>query len=165
MERMRASISQTVQRVQGRGLVIQPPKSAKGRRSISLDPETVGLLRTHRVSQLENKLRIGEAYRDKDLVFAGSQGNPLEPSALTKSFIRLVKDAGARHVRLHDLRHFHATLMLQEGIHPKVVQERLGHSTISVTLDTYSHVIPGLQEQAAMTFANAMDSAERNATG
>ena len=88
--------------------------------------------------------------------FAGPLGDLLDPSVFTRNFEKLAAEAGLPKTRLHDLRHFHATLLLREGTHPKVVQERLGHSQISITLDTYSHVVPGLQEKAATTFAEAM---------
>lgn len=96
-------------------------------------------------------------------MFPGPLGDPLDPSVLTRNFEKLARKAGLTRVRLHDLRHFHATLLLQTGTHPKIVQERLGHSSISITLDTYSHVVPGLQEQAAITFAAAMQKAQGTA--
>jgi integrase len=84
---------------------------------------------------------------------------------LTRNFEILVKKAGLRRMRLHDLRHFHATVLLQAGTHPKIVSERLGHSSIAIILDTYSHVVPGLQEQAAQAFATAMDRAKLGHVG
>lgn len=87
-----------------------------------------------------------------DLVFSREDGSPLRPNALTSAWIRLAKRAGLQGIRLHDARHTHASLMLRQGIHPKIVQERLGHSIIAITLDTYSHVTPGLQEAAANKF-------------
>lgn len=156
LDRSTVSIVQTAQRLAGRGTIMQPPKSAKGRRAIVLDPETVAVLRTHRAKQAEHRLRLGEAFEDWDLVFAGPLGGPIDQSVVSRTFDRLKKEVGLTAVRLHDLRHFHATLLLKEGIHPKVVQERLGHATISITLDTYSHVLPGLQERAADAFASAM---------
>ena len=156
-----ASIVQTLHRVLGRGLVIQPPKSAKGRRAIALDAETLAVLRAHRTQQLEHRLRMGEAYQDQGLVFADPLGRPLDPNEATRTFRTLARRTGLEGVRLHDLRHFHASALLQAGTHPKIVQERLGHATISVTLDTYSHVLPGLQEQAATAFATIMSKAKR----
>jgi integrase len=90
-------------------------------------------------------------------------GKPLDPSALTHAWARIAKQSNIPGVRLHDLRHFHATLLLQRGTHPKIVQERLGHSSIAITLDTYSHVVPGLQEKAASTFAEAMEEGKNHA--
>lgn len=157
LERGTASIVQTLHRVRGQGMMFLPPKSAKGRRAIALDEDTVKLLKCHRAAQAESRLRLGEVYEDNGLVFAGPLGKPLDPSVLTRTWERLARKAGLGPVRLHDLRHFHATMLLRQGVHPKVVQERLGHATISVTLDTYSHVVPGMQQAAAEAFAQAMN--------
>ena len=143
--------------------MLQPPKSRKGRRAISLDAETVELLREHQGQQILYKVDLGEAYRDNGLVFPGPLGEPLDPSVLTRNFEKLARKAGLSGIRLHDLRHFHATLLLQAGTHPKVVQERLGHASISVTLDTYSHVLPGLQEKAASALADPMEQVQKQA--
>jgi integrase len=98
--------------------------------------------------------------KGRGLVFPNVLGGPLDPSVLTRNFEKLVRNVGLTNVRLHDLRYFHATLLLKAGTHPKIVQERLGHSSIMVTLDTYSHVVPGLQEKAASGFAKAMEEAQ-----
>ncbi|HEX2469205.1 MAG TPA: site-specific integrase [Candidatus Limnocylindrales bacterium] len=89
------------------------------------------------------------AYQDRDLVFATGIGTPLEPGNVLRTWRRIVTKAGLPGLRIHDLRHGHATLMLGQGVHPKVVSERLGHASINITLDTYSHVLPGLQAAAA----------------
>lgn len=157
MERGAASIVQTLHRVNGQGIVVLPPKSAKGRRAIALDQHTVALLRRHRTAQAERRLRLGDVYQNNGLVFAGPLGKPLDPATLTHVWQRVARKSGLSGVRLHDLRHFHATMLLSQGVHPKVVQERLGHATISITLDTYSHVVPGMQEAAAEAFAQAMN--------
>ncbi|MBE0481465.1 MAG: site-specific integrase, partial [Dehalococcoidia bacterium] len=81
-----------------------------------------------------------------------------KPDTISQAFLRISRLAGLKGVRLHDLRHSHATLLLQQGVHPKIVQERLGHATIAVTLDTYSHVLPGLQEAAAMAFEKGLQT-------
>ena len=156
VDRRMLSVVQTLQRVRGQGIVIQPPKTKKGRRAIALDLDTVSVLKAHRVRQLEHRLQLADIWEDQGLVFPGHEGRPLDPSVLTHTFQRLVKKAGISRVRLHDLRHFHASLLLKEGTHPKVVQERLGHATISITLDTYNHVIPSLQAEAADVFAGTM---------
>ena len=93
-------------------------------------------------------------------MFPGSLGGPIDPSVLTRTFEKLVRRIDLTATRLHDLRHFHATLLLQQGTNPKVVQERLGHSSFAITMDTYSHVAPGLQKQAAQDFALAMGKAK-----
>lgn len=129
------------------------PKTAKGRRALALDAATVAALRAHRATQAEGRLALGAGYQDEALVFARADGTPLHPEAVSEAFARAVKAAGLRRIRLHDLRHTWATLALQAGVNPKVVSDRLGHATVSFTLDTYSHVMPGLQEEAAMTVA------------
>ncbi len=106
-------------------------------------------LRKHRVAQNAERLRAGGAYGSLDLIFPREDGSVWEPELFGKAFSVVAKDAGVGHVRLHDLRHACASLMLKSGVHAKVVSERLVHSTISITLDTYSHVLPGLQEAAA----------------
>ena len=99
-------------------------------------------------------LRIlsGITLKDEDFVFSQLDGKPLLPNTVTHNWIKLVRRTGLSGIRLHDARHSHASLMLKQGIHPKIVQERLGHASIQVTLDTYSHVVPGLQEAAAEGF-------------
>ena len=87
-----------------------------------------------------------------DLVFSQLDGKPLLPDSVTHAWRNLARRTGLKGIRLHDARHTHASLMLKQGVHPKVVSERLGHATIAITLDTYSHVVPGLQEAAAEGF-------------
>ena len=96
----------------------------------------------------------GPAWPDTDLVFARQDGAPLHPEYVRRQFDRRIHRAGLPRVRFHDLRHIHATLALQAGVHPKVVSERLGHSTVAMTLDIYSHAIPALQQDAATTVAD-----------
>jgi integrase len=126
-------------------------KSKSGRRSIVLTDDAIRELKAHRKRQLQERWLMGEAYQDKGLVFCREDGSFLRPDEFTKRFQRLLKKAGLPKVRLHDLRHTHASLLLARGVHPKVVQERLGHSSITMTLDLYSHLTPGLQEAAAAT--------------
>lgn len=109
----------------------------------------IQILRSHKAEQNKNKLLLGEAYEDQGLGFTQAKGKPFQPSELTRAYNRIIKKSGVPPVRFHDLRHTHATLMLKQGIHPKVVSERLGHSTIGITLDTYTHVLPNMQKEAA----------------
>ena len=95
---------------------------------------------------------LGIPLADDDLVFAQLDGRPLLPDTVSHAWFKLVRRTGLKSIRLHDARHSHASIMLKQGIHPKIVQERLGHSTIAITLDTYSHVAPGLQQAAAKRF-------------
>ena len=131
------------------------PKTAKGRRQIALSPSSCLTLRAHR----ERQELIGLLTTPEALVFCRLDGTPLSPDVITHTFSRLVRKAGSPGVRFHDLRHSHASLLLQLNIHPKVVSERLGHANIQTTLDIYSHVIPGLQERAALRFDEAFSQA------
>ena len=102
---------------------------------------------------LERQL-MGDAYEDSDLVFAREDGTIINPDSFSDMFWRHVKGAKLPRIRFHDLRHTHATLALAAGVHPKVVSERLGHASITITLDTYSHAIPAMQETAASLVAS-----------
>lgn len=125
------------------------PKTARSRRSVSLDATTVAALRAHRKRQLEERMSWGQAYRDSGLVVTREDGTLVHPDRFTQMFDKHVKHAGLPRIRLHDLRHTHATLALAAGVHPKVVSERLGHATVAFTLDVYSHAVPALQGEAA----------------
>lgn len=128
------------------------PKSSGSRRRIALSPSLVLTLRQYRVDQQVQRILIGEPMADSDLVFSHPGGKPLDPGVVSHTFAKVLRKAGLPHIRFHDLRHTHATLLLKAGIHPKIVSERLGHANIGITLDTYSHVLPGLQERAAESF-------------
>ena len=123
---------------------IEPPRLA-----LVPTPVLLALLRSHRKTQAEARLLAGPAYQDNGLVFATSIGTPVEPGNLLRSWRKIRTEAGMPALRIHDLRHAHATLRLSQGVHPKVVPERLGHASANITLNTYSHVLPGLQEAAA----------------
>ena len=128
--------------------VLTEPKSAKSRRVVVLPTIAVDALKKHRVRQMEERLRLGEVWQDYGFVFTTETGTPVHKSnLLNRSFFPLLAKAGLPKVRFHDLRHTCATLLLSEGIHPRLVQEQLGHSQISLTLDTYSHVLPALQKE------------------
>jgi integrase len=143
------SVVQTAQYANGT-IIFRAPKTAKGRRSVALSGSTVEKLRAHRQRQLEQRLALGPAYKNQGLVFAGASGEALSPNGgLRSTWARLTAAVGLSGLRIHDLRHAHASLMLAQGTHPKVVSERLGHATIGITLDIYSHVLPGLQHEAA----------------
>ncbi|MFC2068367.1 tyrosine-type recombinase/integrase, partial [Chloroflexota bacterium] len=150
------SVTRTMHRLNNGNIIFRPPKTAKGRRIISLSPSTALMLQRHRKDQETLQLLQGTPFTITDLVFPREDGSPLRPNAVTSAWLRLVKRAGLHHIRLHDARHTHASLMLKQGIHPKIVQERLGHSSIAITLDTYSHVTPGLQEAAASRFDDVL---------
>jgi integrase len=152
---MQISVSRTMQYLNGvkNHVTFKEPKSNKSRRLIALSPSTVLVLEEHRKAQDSMRISLGILPTiDNDLVFSHWDGSPLLPDSITHAWVKLVRKCGLKGIRLHDARHTHATIMLKQGVHPKVVQERLGHSSISTTLDTYSHVAPGLQEAAAKCF-------------
>jgi len=124
-----------------------------------LRAETVAVLRQHRAAQNERRLAAGPLWQDTDLVFTGPDGRVMNPEKLTVRFAAAAKRAGLAGMRLHDCRHLHASYLLAAGVHAKIVSERLGHAGIGITLDTYSHVLPGLQEQAAAAFDGVMERA------
>jgi len=131
----------------------KPPKTIKSRRMIALSPSTVSVLQEHREAQSKQRKALElPAVTDIDLVFSHWDGSPLLPSSITQAWRRLAHRTGLDGVRLHDARHSHASLLLKQGVHPKIVQERLGHAGIAITLDLYSHVAPGLQQAAANKF-------------
>jgi len=125
------------------------PKSKHSWRSIAVPPMLTGLFQQHRIQQEADRLLLGLPLKETDLIFAHPDGSPLDPSTVGHNFSRILEKAGIPHICFHDLRHIHATLLLEADVHPKIVQERLGYSSIAVTIDTYSHVVPGLQEMAA----------------
>ena len=137
----------------GYNLSFEEPKTERSRRSIALDAATVSTLRALKVRQAQERLRFGPDYQATDLVFTQADGSPVHPMTLSDTFKRRVKSAALPPIRFHDLRHTWATLAFSQGMHPKVVSDRLGHSSITVTLDIYSHAVPALQEEAAATVA------------
>ena len=147
----------------GREVIVSEPKTAKGRRVIALDPGTVEVLKAQATRQLDEQREWDEAWVETGVVFTAENGAALDPESVSRYWRQAVKKAMLPKIRLHDLRHTHATLALQAGVHPKVVSERLGHATVSITLDTYSHAIPAMQEEAAaliagLVFAEAQPS-------
>jgi len=145
----RIQVQRQVQRRKGDGLVFCEPKSASGRRVIVLGKSTIEKLREYKNNQLKERILLGEKWQDYDLIFPSPIGTPFDPSNVLKAYKDCLKRAGLPNLRFHDLRHSAATLMLQQGVNPKIVSERLGHSDISLTLNTYSHVLPPMQEEAA----------------
>ncbi len=155
-------IRRTLQRTKEGGRVFQEPKTAKSRRLIQLSPQVVEALREHRARQEQERRFWGDRYQDHGLVFSQPAGQPIDKgNLLRRHFKPLLAQAGLPPIRFHDLRHTYATLALQAGLHPKVVQENLGHSTISMTLDTYSHVAPVLQRDAAQVVTNLILKTKR----
>ncbi len=152
------SVNRSLQVLRDGSLVIREPKTPNARRLISMTPSLALELREHQIMQEGMRIAMGKTVQQDDLVFAQADGLPINPNTVSPAFAKVSCRAGLK-LRLHDLRHSHATLMLKSGVHPKIVSERLGHATVAFTLDTYSHVVPGLQEAAALTFDENLQSA------
>jgi integrase len=149
------SVTRSLHHLMDGSYIFTEPKSAKSRRTIALPPSAILTLREHHEKQKLERIMLGIPLTGDDLVFSTLEGKPLRPNTITRAWAILAARCGVKVIRLHDARHTHASLMLKQGIHPKIVQERLGHATIAITLDTYSHVAPGLQETAAKRFDEA----------
>ncbi len=145
-------VSRSLHHLKDGSYIFTEPKSAKSRRTIALPPSATLLLKEHQEKHELERVMLGIPSTDSDLVFSTLEGKPLRPNTVTRAWTTLAAHAGLKVIRLHDARHTHASIMLKQGIHPKIVQERLGHASIQMTLDTYSHVAPGLQEAAANRF-------------
>jgi integrase len=156
LKRRTISVAQTVTTV-GHRVVISPPKSDRSRRRIVIDPDTARVLEQHRTAQKRDCELLGRKVNPTDLLFATADGDPLHPNGITRRFKTLVRRSGLPMLRgPHDLRHTWASLALAAGVHPKVVSDRLGHSTIAITIDTYSHAIQSLDADAAATVAGQL---------
>jgi integrase len=131
-------------------------KSARSHRQISLDPITVEAIRERRAQQDEERAGFGDSFASTNLVFTWEDGRPPHPDVIRQRFQRLVGRLGLQVIRLHDLRHTYATIALAAGVNPKVVSERLGHASVAFTLQQYSHVLPGVDEEAAKKVADLM---------
>lgn len=142
--------------------VFTQPKSARSRRTIALPPSAILTLKGHKERQEAMRAMLGLPLKDDDLVFSSLEGHPLRPNTITRAWTMLAARCGVKVIRLHDARHTHASLMLKQGVHPKIVQERLGHASIGMTLDIYSHVAPGLQQAAAERFDRLLSPGREN---
>jgi integrase len=156
LESATLTVRQALQRLRGRGLVFVPPKSAAGRRTIALPAPLVQALRDHRRQQLLERVAAGSEWRDAGLVFAQPNGSPIDPKADYTAWRRLLTAAGVRSARLHDARHTAATLLLQQGVPARVAMQILGHSQITLTLGTYTHVLPEVGKEAADRITSAL---------
>jgi integrase len=136
------------------------PKTQKSRRSVIIAPFALEALKEHRVRQLEAKLKAGASWEEHDYVYCTLHGTHLGPNHVVEEFKLLLKRAELPDIRFHDLRHSAATLLLSIGIHPKVVQELLGHTQINITMDVYSHVLPGMQKDAMSKLDEALKRQE-----
>lgn len=154
LDRYELVVQRSVQRLRGQGLVAAEPKTSRSRRRVALSSDVIATLRSHRTRAAQARWAVGPEWDDTAPVFAqlDAPARPLSPDTLSHRFRRLAKSVGLEGVRFHDLRHAHATYLLERGIAPQVVQERLGHADISTTLGVYGHVLPGQQAQAANVF-------------
>jgi integrase len=142
-------IQRQIQRLSEVGVVFSEPKTAAGKRLIVLSSTVVLKLFEQKKHQELIKQFAGDRWKENNLIFTSTIGTPVDRRNMYREFKSIIKKAGLPDIRFHDLRHTAATLMLQQGVHPKIVQERLGHSDISLTLNIYSHVLPSMQEDAA----------------
>jgi integrase len=167
LDRSTLSVVESLEETKDGGLQFKTPKTKGSCRRVTLPSITVEALKRHKVEQAQIRLRLGLGRDDDALVYGRIDGSPKSPRAFTKEFTRLVvklraetrehpKEPDIPPVTFHGLRHSHATQLLKAGIHPKIAQERLGHSTIAVTLDLYSHVTETMQEDAARMVDNAL---------
>ena len=140
--------------------VTAPPKSARSRRRVEVGTLAVDALREHRRRQVEQRLHAGTLWVDRDLVFSGATGGHLHPDQLNRELRSLLTTAGLPTIRFHDLRHTAASLLLGRDVNPKKVSEMLGHSTVAITLDTYSHVLPTMHREAAQVMDDLLGTAQ-----
>jgi integrase len=146
----RLSVVTTLQRIKGLGLVEGHPKTHRSRRPVALSPEATRLLRSIKGVQIGWQLQAGPVWQDLGYVFTEPDGSPVIPDKVTQNFARIIKRLHLPHLTLQGLRHAFASLLLSSGVNLKVTSEMLGHSNIAVTGDIYSHVLPGLQEEAVL---------------
>ncbi|WP_066639184.1 tyrosine-type recombinase/integrase [Desulfolucanica intricata] len=143
-------IRQTIQYTPGKGIFFKQPKTVGSYRPVKITSSIIEFLKKHKLEQAKIKLMLGpEIYEENGLVFCQDNGKPMHPDSISSWFPAFMERNWLPKIRFHDLRHTHATLLLKQGIHPKVVSERLGHAGISITMDIYSHLLPGMQEEAA----------------
>jgi integrase len=142
------------------GVRLKETKSGRAR-TVAMSGTVRDELRLHRVQQAQDMLKLGTRLTDENFVAAFADGSPMQPTFITHEWVRVIRATSLPRVRFHDLRHAHATHMLSSGIHPKVASERLGHSKVGITLDLYSHVLPGMQEDAAAKMDLALKAAQK----
>lgn len=155
-DREELSVRHSASHICGYGTVESEPKSRRSRRVIALPAFALDALKNHRVNQLEQRLKAGSRWKERNLVFPSSTGNYFVKNTLYRNFYALLDQAALPHIRLHDLRHSAATILLAMGVNIKVVQEILGHSNVSLTLKVYGHVLPGMQEEAMKKWGNVL---------
>ena len=148
-------ISQVLHHRTGGEIIIEEPKTDKSKRRIDIDPSTAFELVQYR----QWKESSGVTCKGDDLIFADLDGTPFKPTTIEKTFRKTLHDLDIQGVRFHDLRHTHASLMLKQNVNPKIIQERLGHSSIMITMDVYGHLMPSMQKEAVLNFADLLKHA------
>ena len=141
-------VTSVLHRLEDGTFVQSRPKTPSSRRQVALLPSSCQILRARKATQADEARTLGVDITPETLVFSHPDGSPIRPGSVTQAFSRIAGKVGLSRVRLHDLRHTHATLLMKMNVHPKVVSERLGHSSTRLTMDTYSHVLPGMQGSA-----------------
>lgn len=141
---------------------LKETKSGRAR-TVAISSTVIEELKAHRLRQAQGMLKLGVRLTDDGFVAALEDGSPMQPTFITHEWVRVISNTSLPRIRFHDLRHAHATHMLASGVHPKVASERLGHSKVGITLDLYSHVMPGMQEDAAAKMDAALKAAQRKA--
>jgi integrase len=162
IERRQIAVAQSAEQTRA-GVRYKPPKSGRAR-TVAMSDTVTAELRAHRVAQAEGLLSLGVRLSEDTFVVAQADGSPLQPNSLSHEWVRQIGKIALPRIRYHDLRHAHATHLLLSGVHPKVASERLGHSKVGITLDLYSHVLPGMQEDAAARVDDALRIALQNLT-
>ncbi len=155
LDRGNLTVAQAIEQTRD-GLRFKLPKTKRSRRVIALSPSVVDLLGAHKAQQARERLALGLGKDNLGLVFTRLDGSVINPRNFSKEFSRLVTKAGVRPITLHGLRHTHFTNLLREGVHPKIASERAGHASVAITMDIYSHAVPGLQEDAALRIDGAL---------
>ncbi|PKB75885.1 MAG: hypothetical protein BZY85_06905 [SAR202 cluster bacterium MP-SAtl-SRR3965592-G1] len=155
------SINTSLHHLADKSFVFQPPKTTKSRRQVPLAPSNSLVLKLHLEGQRAARLLMDQPVHDDGLVFCQVDGGPLLPHSVFQAWRRLVRKAGFPGIRMHDARHTHATLMLEQGVNWKIISERLGHGSVAMTLDLYAHASPGLQQAAAQGFDKVLNSVNK----
>jgi integrase len=157
----RIKVVRTLQRIPHHGIVEGQPKSHRSRRSIAISPISVSILQEVRAEQFKKRIKSANKWIYTAYVFTNDFGNPIDPTKISHSFRRILRKTELPHGTLHGLRHAFATSLLTANVHPAVVQQALGHSSINLTIDTYSHVMPGIEEAAARKIDEVIGSEVR----
>nr|WP_242066213.1 site-specific integrase [Brevibacillus laterosporus] len=161
LDQGKISVNKSLSYISGQGIISKETKTGRSNRVISIPQSIINELKNHKNLQQEDKKLFGEGYQDNDYIIAKKDGTPLNPQYVHNHFKKFIKSLEIPDIRFHDLRHTHASIMLKIGEHPKIVSERLGHSSIQMTLNVYSHVTFDMQQESAARFDQAMSNARK----